>query len=355
MTNNDIWRIFSAQQEYNAPYTDAHGRFPYELNTHPVFIPTVSKYLFENGFRPAYPDGAKLAVCVSHDIDILYHENISFVKFIKSFIKGAVTLNSRSVGIAFEKYFRKRIPEYSVDTILNLNSSYKIKSTYFFLALEKGEEEFNYSLRDIQEVTDKIFKSGCEIGLHGGFGAYNNSARLLEEKKRLEDSLSAKVTAYRNHYLKFKIPDTWNILSGAGFIYDTTYGFAPSVGFRNGMCFPFHPYDLQSDRFIPIYEIPLIVMDGSFFLKKYMNLSFEEAFKYFILLIEEVEKVNGVFTLLWHNTFFQNEYLEFYKRIIEYLKVKKCWFCTGNELINWWEKQGYHTRINKLLLEIRGK
>jgi hypothetical protein len=38
----------------------------------------------------------------------------------------------------------------------------------------------------------------------------------------LESVLEKEVVGFRNHFLRFRIPDTWELLSKAGFKYDTT-------------------------------------------------------------------------------------------------------------------------------------
>ena len=65
----------------------------------------------------------------------------------------------------------------------------------------------------------------------------------------------------RNHVLRFKTPDSWVMLAKAGFKYDTTFHYHDMVGFRNGMCHPFYPFDLNKNNTIEILEIPLIVSD----------------------------------------------------------------------------------------------
>lgn len=57
---------------------------------------------------------------------------------------------------------------------------------------------------------------------------------LKKKKRRLEEVLGKKVVGYRNHYLRFRVPDTWELLSKAGFKYDTTFGYSDCAGFRNG-------------------------------------------------------------------------------------------------------------------------
>jgi len=55
-----------------------------------------------------------------------------------------------------------------------------------------------------------------------------------------------------------------------------------------------------------VVEIPLIVMDTSLSSGKYMRLDREEALQKVCELMDETEKFNGVFTLLWHNTSFSD-------------------------------------------------
>jgi peptidoglycan/xylan/chitin deacetylase (PgdA/CDA1 family) len=125
----------------------------------------------------------------------------------------------------------------------------------------------------------------------------------VQEKKILEDIIGKKIVGYRNQYLKFKIPDTWEMLSEAGFKYDTTFGYADCAGFRNGMCHPFKPFNLNTGKEIDILEIPLVIMDCTL-LRDYMRLDFERAWKLTKLLINRVEQYNGVITILWHNNFY---------------------------------------------------
>jgi hypothetical protein len=48
-------------------------------------------------------------------------------------------------------------------------------------------------------------------------------------------------------------------------MYDTTFGYNDLVGFRNGMCYPFRPYNLNTASEVNILEIPLALMDGTLF------------------------------------------------------------------------------------------
>ena len=191
-------------------------------------------------------------------------------------------------------------------------------------------EEERQIIRDIQEEIGMIDDAGWEVGLHGGHQAYCDDNQLAIEKDRLEKVLGRSVTGYRNHYLRFRVPETWRHLAQAGFSYDTTFGYADCVGFRNGMCYPFRPFDLEKDEEIPIVEIPLTVMDNT--LDGYMRLDPRKAWEITRQLIDTVEQHRGVFTLLWHNTYMDGERLKFYEKVLSYCHDKGAWMTSGEEI-----------------------
>lgn len=60
-------------------------------------------------------------------------------------------------------------------------------------------------------------------------------------------------------------------------------------------------------------------MEGSVIGEKYMNLNGQEALDYMLKLKRYCRKYNGCFTLLWHNSFFENEKMwEMYGEIVRY-------------------------------------
>jgi len=146
------------------------------------------------------------------------------------------------------------------------------------------------------------------------------------------------VLGVRMHYLRFQVPSTWKLLSKVGFKYDTTFGYPDMPGFRNGMCHPFKPYDLNEDREIDILEIPLIVMDTTLY--GYMNISPVEAYELIKRLIDITEKYSGVITILWHNNTFDEvrygEWSKLYEKILKYLKEKKAWMTSCKEIYSYW-------------------
>jgi hypothetical protein len=76
-------------------------------------------------------------------------------------------------------------------------------------------------------------------------------------------------------------------------------GFASEPGFRAGTSRPFYFYDLDTEFETKLRVHPFQVMDATLCLYQKMNP--EDAVRRVKPIIDEVKKVNGTFTLLWHN------------------------------------------------------
>ena len=78
--------------------------------------------------------------------------------------------------------------------------------------------------------------------------------------------------------------------------------------------------DPKTMQIVSIDVHPLTMMDVSLSNAAYMNLSFEEAYRYASKLMSEVRRHNGELVLLWHNTSLiasdNNYHSALYSRII---------------------------------------
>ncbi|MCK4269993.1 MAG: polysaccharide deacetylase family protein [Methanogenium sp.] len=330
----DLWDHFTRKEEYNPEFRDQFNRFPYYLSkTRDIFQPDVSEFLTESGYKPEYPDGKKFAVCLTHDIDNVYR-TIPGRGF--NLAKSVYKKNKHEFSRTIKGGFNKRKPLCNFEEIMDLEEKYGAKSSFYFLALKPGDQDYSYDIMDLKNDIRNIRDQGWEVGLHGGHDAYNSYEKICEEKKRLEDALASEVVGYRNHYLRFCTPDTWEYLAQAGFLYDATFGYADCAGFRNGMCHPFRPYNLNTEEFIDIIEIPLVVMDGTLF-QTYMRLDNDSALNFVKKLIDRVAELNGVFTLLWHNTYLvgNTHEVKIYEQILNYCSNQNGWLSDGNSISKW--------------------
>ncbi len=311
----DVWDRFTRKEECEACDRDRHDRFPHYRSRHrDVFVPRASQMLVESGFQCEYPESQPFAVCLTHDIDTVYYPLLSKgFEIVKALKNGDL---SRAGQIIPQLRSKKR-PGWNFKEIADLEEAYGTRSSFYFLTLEKGDEGYAYAIEDLEQEMCTLQDRGWEVGLHGGFEAYRDLGSLKREKQNLEKVLNRKVTGYRNHYLKFRVPDTWELLEKAGFQYDTTLGYSDCIGFRNGMCHPFRPFNLKTNREMEILEIPLMLMDRT--LIQYMQLTMEQAWDQTERLLETVEQYHGTINILWHNTFMEGDELRFYRKILEVL------------------------------------
>jgi peptidoglycan/xylan/chitin deacetylase (PgdA/CDA1 family) len=331
--NGEIWDLFTRKEEYNPIIKDEYERFCYYTSIErDVFEPRASNFLIERGLNIEYPNKAPFAVCLTHDIDTIYKEN--WRKRLDTF-RSLQSLNISQSLQNILQFRSRKLPFYNFREIADLEERYGASSTFYFLALDKKDVDFNYDVADLTNEFDYLFKKRAEIGLQGGHNAFNSLNTLTEEKKRLERTLGKPVIGYRSHFLRFNVPDTWEFLRKAGFQHDSTIGYPDCIGFRNGMCHPYMPYNRNTNRVIDIIELPLVIRDTTLF--DYMRLDWDEAWDITRNLINKTEKKCGVITFLWHNTTFVSDiHVKFYKKILEFCKTKNAWMTNAEEITAFW-------------------
>ncbi|KYK21517.1 hypothetical protein AYK21_04675 [Thermoplasmatales archaeon SG8-52-2] len=340
-----IWDLFTKKYEYSIEKSNKKNILSYKVvSNENIFNPVVSKYLIDKGINFEYEDGKKFAVFLSHDIDDI---DISVRHFFRSFIPFPFHRDLFGFKKFFSSFVNKKKPYMNMKKIIKLEKKYNAISTFFFLASEKDVFGRKYNLEDIQEEIFHIMDNNCEVGLHTGYYSFDDLEKIKNEKNKIETITKKKIIGARNHVFRFKTPRTWEILSNAGFLYDSTFGYYDMIGFRNGMCHPFQPYDLIDDKKIDILEIPVCAVDITMF--SYMKIDASEAWIQIKNLIDIVEKLNGVFSILWHNwTFsypvsyaglFGKEWTKLYEKFLEYCYKKKAWLTTGENIAKYFEKK----------------
>ncbi|MFW6351734.1 MAG: polysaccharide deacetylase family protein, partial [Bacteroidota bacterium] len=254
--------------------------------------------------------------------------NYSRGKTLKLFFKGILfNLNP----------FRKADPWWNFDWMIDLEKRLGIRSTFFFL---KQEDRFDNSLykfhvKKINNLIKRLKDDDFEVGLHGTMRSVADIKNLQEQTGELSGILGGKPVGIRQHYLRFFHPHTFKIQESAGLIYDSSLGFAEHDGYRNGYCYPFHPYDFEADKMMKIWEIPLVLMEIS--MLQYRKEGFEALRSSVFHYISEAEKFGGLFSLLWHNCrLSEYEYdgvTNFYEKLLEQIVAKDCESEPGSKII----------------------
>ncbi|MDI3541378.1 MAG: hypothetical protein PWQ62_292 [Candidatus Methanomethylophilaceae archaeon] len=332
-----LWDLYTLREEYRPSRLDKHERFiaAYSSNNC-IPEPMVSRHLINNGHGVTYQDDKHFAVCLTHDVDEVYpprtHTLLSMIASLRK-----QDLSGIKKQIFWKLGGKENSPYWNFQEIMDLEEKYGAQSSFYFLAADSDIKRFRYNIEDLEDELGQIVDRGWEVGLHGGYYAYNDLNEITKEKKRLEKALGRKVIGYRNHYLRFKVPDSWEILEKAGFEYDTTLGYPDAVGFRNGMCHPFRPYNLCSKCEIKIVEVPMIIMDGTLFGS---TRSDGEAWAMAKRLIDTVASCQGVLTLNWHTNNFNCPYRaswsRLYEKILRYCHEGGAWMSSTQNIVKWW-------------------
>lgn len=302
--------FLSCWQEYVDDKKDEMGRFPFggslinDLDI--VNIPVVNYYflilleaveiVLERKGKVSTKHGDNLKVGISHDIDQCQtgwlEDNY------RMFISGN---RLKAMNNIFRRIGSKDI-WFNFDQILDFESRLGIKSTFFFIAKHKKAGKYSnadYRLNSdpVQKMIIKLIDHDYEVGIHGSIGSGYDSQMFNDEVNQFE----SKVEGGRFHYLMIDIPQTWKVIENAGLTYDSTLGFPEKIGFRNGFCLPFRPYDFENEKPFSFWEFPMNVMDKTLMQPYYMGLDPDEAIESVIRLINEIEKWNGYFIINWHN------------------------------------------------------
>ena len=322
LKGSDHWGAYTLRDEA-AEGLDEYGRAT--ARGRDATEPKTSRYLSEKGFRIEYSDGKKFALCLTHDIDKAY---TGTGRKLLNLLRGR--LGGRSLGEYLGDFTSRAKPHCNFDEIMSLEERYGAKSTFFLLALNPDEKDYNYDVDSLHNYTSSILDRGFEIGLHGGWGAYMDRAVLAREKGRIEKALNRRIEGYRNHYLLFDRNVTWRILEGEGFSYDSTFGYPDGVGYRNGLCHPFNPYDNESDKALSIVELPIAAMDRT--LETYNRLGPSGAWERIKTVIDASKRYGGVATIIWHNVFMWGDWGKLYEKMLSYGSERGAWMTGGAEV-----------------------
>jgi hypothetical protein len=265
--------------------------------------------------KARWPGASPLAVCLTHDVDNIARPFEHVWKTRERF--GRLDTLGAFLGRSLYN---------NVSLVASAEDGRGLRSSFYFMSSE-------YPLEKVRAVSDRISESGWEVGLHGDFATHDSLEKMNEAVAKFSAGLGFRPIGVREHYLKFDFSKTWEIMEAAGFEYDTTVGNTDRLGFRVGMATPFHPPSADW-RPLNLIELPLTLMDTT--LWGYLKRTEDQGFEDSIAMMNAVEEVEGLFTLLWHQEAVRMKGGRIYWRLIDAVKKKGCYTGSGAEIAAWW-------------------
>ncbi len=308
----DIWAsaffMLTRWEEYVCPARDEHGRFPATASTtlkhNFLHRPIVNEYaemlrnmLARLGFEtPTQSTNPQLIP--THDIDIL-QANCRLKSFAGDLLK------RHDLKMALSRFGEPRDVYDTFDFLMDKSEEARTKSIFFFMASDhrEGHSDNYLNTKKFSQTIEKIKKRGHDIGFHAGHGTADNPQRYAEELQLLKKHTGI-VKYSRQHFLKFDMPRTFNILEDNGITYDFSLGYSDCEGYRCGTGNSYQVFDFLNRKTLNVREVPLIIMDTTLRFAK--NLSPNEAEKLIDSYSEKARAFNTTNSLLFHNSSFDN-------------------------------------------------
>lgn len=320
--NNDVFALgfylISRLEEYFTTEYDNHGRYKFEesiLATQNIRIPWVDVWrdLLHKLIQQTHPhiqfSNKNYKNLVSLDIDHAYlFKGKGTVRNSGSFLKNLAKLNTEYLQAWKEfnstgkdpfdsySYLRKKLREYQTPAI-------------FFILCSDYKKPYDTPIAFDNSIMQDLLvdlRSLGKVGLHPGYESHADISILKKEKNRLQKALPSAVIQSRQHFLKFKLPTTYQNLIEVGFKEDFSMGYASTVGYRAGTCRSFNWFDIEKNEKTGLKIYPISCMDGT--LNEYTKLTPSEAIKIIKELKGYCKEYQGTFISLWHNHSISNSF-----------------------------------------------
>jgi len=184
---------------------------------------------------------------------------------------------------------------------------------YFICGQSASDPRYDVTEPLYRKLISHILNRGHEVGLHPGYDTFLDPEKLRDELKTLQEVLERNGgnptnLGGRQHYLRWRAPDTWQQWEDAGLAYDSSVGYAEHVGFRCGTCQEFPVFNVRTRQALRLRERPLMLMEGTMIGPHYMRLSVADAMAYSTRVAAKCREFQGSLVLLWHNDQLRHQY-----------------------------------------------
>jgi hypothetical protein len=305
--------LLSRYEEYFLSKKDEHNRFKPEdslaCKQNFLQLPLVDIWLnqFALLLKKQYPElsftSPKYTQLNTIDIDFAYkYKGLSFWQKSKKYLGSWLRKKPDNKAL----HPPAEDPYDTYDSLLKYPSVKNIKTYFFFLLADYGGHDKNIAPQSLEmlELINKL-KQHNLCGIHPSYKAGINAKVYKQEHTLFEKLFHSKPILSRHHFLKIRLPESYEWMETLGIKNDYSLAYSSQVGFRASTCFPFQFFHLPKNKTLDIWVHSPCLMDVT--LKNSLNLNPQEAIDLIKKLKSEVQKVNGEFISIWHNSSFDIE------------------------------------------------
>jgi hypothetical protein len=238
------------------------------------------------------------------DVDNAFaYKGKGFVRTAGALLRSVINRDITDLSERVKAVLKLKPDPYDVfDYLIEIQKKYNTETVYFFLVADYGHNDKNVPVTNRDFVTlIKSVSDYAKVGVHPSFASNTSPEKIKVEIKRLTGIIHKEINSSRQHFLIFRLPDTYRLLAEAGITDEYSMGYASEPGFRAGTSVPFMFYDLMLEKETKLKVHPFCIMEATYKYYKYASpdifLDEVEA------IIHQVKKVNGTVCTLWHNDF----------------------------------------------------
>lgn len=188
---------------------------------------------------------------------------------------------------------------------------YQVTPWYFMLCSTGSAYDHNipYTSREYRLLVEEL-KTFGQVGLHPSYHTMEMTGKegmggLTEiEGMALEVIMREPVKHSRQHFLRFRTPETFRELLETGISCDWSMGYPGMVSFRSGAAFRYEWFDLPAESATTLEMIPLACLDVTFM--SYMKTGKEEALRMMQETAAMIRATGGIMVTVWHDRNFSD-------------------------------------------------
>lgn len=331
----NLFDLLTLREEREKPLRDVHGRFIGSMS------PRRKVNLLE---VPAFNEGVAILVAacsglykqnlprfdlnglvqppvviLSHDNDNLrgndmWTQSVRFVRIFQPLISFKVPRLVNLWWILRNTVYPKAYYLENITGMVDVEKMFGYTSSFYFLNGSGGRFGARSGSALIPEAMRQIPRDWV-VGIHYNYDTLLNAEKLTSQLTELSSYFDRPIVSGRAHYLRFDPEKSFSFLASMGIYCDESVGYPDYIGYRCGIAGPFQPYDHLSGQALPLWEMPLIIIENTL-----INQYPREPVKVFHRLLYHISRIGGAISLLFHpGLFFNPEFPEtrgIYRRIL---------------------------------------